>query len=172
VNWDAIGAVAELFGAIGVMASLLYLSVQMRAGTRASAVEAKMESTRMLHDFVDDLIGTPELNDLYMRGIRDLGSLSEAEYFRFSNMSLKAFWFFSAGHFQFRMGTLSEDDFHEIRYVIRYWLSGDGCREWWSKLGRSAMAPDFREFIEAEIAGIDARTDGERNLAASLELGR
>jgi hypothetical protein len=30
MNWDAIGAVAELLGAIGVIASLVYLAVQIR----------------------------------------------------------------------------------------------------------------------------------------------
>ena len=32
MNWDAIGAIAELLGAIGVIASLLYLARQMRNG--------------------------------------------------------------------------------------------------------------------------------------------
>lgn len=155
MNWDALGAIGEAIGAAGVIASLLYLAVQVRGGTRASAVEAKLESTRLLHDFVDSLIETPELNDLFLRGINDLDSLSEVEYYRFSNMSLKAFWLFSAGHFQFRMGTLSEGDFHEVRSVLRYWLGRPGCRDWWAKLGRDSVAPAFREFVEAELAEID-----------------
>jgi hypothetical protein len=122
LNWDAIGAVAEAIGAAGVIASLLYLAVQVRGSTRASAVEAKLHSTGLLHNFIDSLIETPELNDLYLRGLADLDSLSEVEYYRFSNLSLKAFWFFSAAHFQFRMGTLGEDDWHEVRAVIHYWL--------------------------------------------------
>lgn len=31
MNWDALGAIAELVGAIAVVASLLYLAVQVRA---------------------------------------------------------------------------------------------------------------------------------------------
>jgi hypothetical protein len=161
VSWDAVGALAELVGAVGVIASLLYLAVQVRHGTRASAVEAKLESTRLLHTFIDSLIETPELNDLFLRGIADLESLSRSEYLRFSNMSLKAFWFFSAGHFQYRMGTLSENDFHEIRSVMRYWLRGPGCRAWWGKLGRESMAPTFRDFVDHELAAIDAARDPE-----------
>ncbi len=34
MNWDAIGAIAELFGAVGVIASLVYLAVQIRQNTR------------------------------------------------------------------------------------------------------------------------------------------
>jgi len=30
MNWDAVGAIAELLGAIGVIASLVYLATQIR----------------------------------------------------------------------------------------------------------------------------------------------
>lgn len=154
MNWDAIGAIAELVGAVGVVASLIYVATQVRHSTRASAVEAKLETARLLHTFIDSLIDKPELNDLFLRGIADLDSLSSDEYLRFSNMSLKAFWFFSAGHFQYRTAALSESDFHEIRAVLRYWLRGPGCRAWWEKIGRESMAPDFRDFVDAEIAAM------------------
>jgi hypothetical protein len=43
-------------------------------------------------------------------------------------MSLKAFWFFSAGHFQYRRGTIAESDWFEVLAVVRYWLNSPGCR--------------------------------------------
>jgi hypothetical protein len=30
MNWEAVGAIAELLGAIGVIASLVYLAIQIR----------------------------------------------------------------------------------------------------------------------------------------------
>lgn len=156
MNWEAIGAIAELVGAVGVIASLLYLAGQVRASTRAAAVTSKLESTGLLNKFIDLLIESPELSDIHMRGVISLESLNKQEYLRFSNMSLKAFWFFSAGHFQYRSGTISEDEYYEIRAVQRYWLRGAGCRAWWEKFGRMSMSPVFREFIDTEIREIDA----------------
>ncbi len=156
MNWDALGAIAELVGALGVIASLLYLAGQVRAGARASAVAAKLESTGLLNKFIDLLIVNPELSDIHMRGIVSLDALTKEEYLRFSNMSLKAFWFFSASYFQFREGSISEDDFYEHRAVMRYWLRGEGCRTWWAKFGRMSMSPVFREFVDAEILAVDA----------------
>ncbi len=46
MNWDMIGALAELFGAIGVFASLFYLAVQMKhnaAETRDATIQSIME---------------------------------------------------------------------------------------------------------------------------------
>ncbi len=158
MNWDALGAIAESVGALGVIASLLYLAGQVRGSTRAASVAAKLESTELLNKFIDKLIDNPALNDIYMRGIVDLDALTKEEYLRFSNMSLKAFWFFSAAHFQFKMGTISDDDFYEHRAVMRYWLRGQGCRTWWDRFGRMSVSPAFREFVDAEIRGTVAVT--------------
>ena len=109
----------------------------------------------MFSDFIDSFIESPELNDVFLRGLADLDSLSREDYYRFSNMNLKAFWFFSAGYFQFRTGTLDEGEFHEIRMVLRYLMSHPGWRDWWMRLGRESASPSVRDFIEKEFAEID-----------------
>ena len=164
MSWDAIGAIGEVVGAAGVIASLLYLAVQVRGSIRASAVEAKLQSTRMQSDFIHSLITTPELNDIYLRGLNDIDSLPKEEYYRFSNLSLMAFWFFSALHYQFRMGTLTDDEFHEGRSTLRYWLRRPGCRAWWVKLGRDSVSPEFAVFVDSEIAQIDAQQGHEADI--------
>ncbi len=151
MNWEALGAVAELVGAVGVVASLLYLAAQVHASNRASAVQAKLDSTRLLNDFMDLLIQRPELNQLMIKGRKSLDALSPDEYQQFSNLSLKAFWFFSAGYFQFRRGTIAESDWFEVLAVVRYWLHSPGCRAWWMKLGRSMYGSEFVSFIESEL---------------------
>jgi hypothetical protein len=105
---------------------------------------------------MDLVIQAPELNDIYVRGLADLESLSKDEYYRFSNMAMKYFWFCSAGYFQFRIGTLSDSDWQEHRVALHYWLRGPGCRSWWAKFGRASFGPEFQNFIDAEIASLDA----------------
>jgi hypothetical protein len=157
MNWGAVGAFAELVGAAGVIGSLLYLAAQVRTSNRAAAVQAKLASTQFLNDFMDLLIERPELNQLMQKGRRSLESLSPDEYQQFSNMSLKAFWFFSAGHFQLRRQTLAESEWFEVRAVIDYWLRSQGCRDWWAKLGRTMYGDEFVVFIDAEISKVAAQ---------------
>ena len=151
MHWEALGAVAELVGAVGVIGSLLYLAAQVHTCNSASADQAKLESTRLLNDFMDLLIQRPDLNQLMLKGRRNLEALSPDEYQQFSNMSLKAFWFFSAGYFQFRRGTIAESDWFEILAVLRYWIHAPGCRAWWERLGRLMYGDDFVGFIESEL---------------------
>jgi hypothetical protein len=103
-----------------VITSLLYLATQVRQNNRASAVAAKLASTQLLSEFVDSLIADPELMDLWLRGRKNLESLNDIKHFRFMNMCLEAFWFFSAAQFQFRIGTLHEEDWAEFYAVIRF----------------------------------------------------
>jgi hypothetical protein len=156
MNWEALTAVAELVAAAGVIASLLYLAAQVRGSNRASAVEAKLESTRLLNNFMDLLIERPDLNELMIKGRRSLEALTPEEYQQFSNLCLKAFWFFSAGYFQYRKGTLSDEDWFEVRAVLRYWLRSQGCMDWWHKLGQHMYGAGFIAFVRSEIAVVRA----------------
>jgi len=152
LNWDAVGAVAEAIGATGVIASLLYVAMQVRASTRASTVEAKLASSRMYTDFVTLFVKSPELYELFLRARKDLESLDPAEYYQFSHLALVAFSVFSAGYFQYSKGTLTEDDWLEYRVVINFWVKGKGFQQWWNKLGKLSFAPPFVEFVESAIA--------------------
>jgi len=157
MDWDAIGAMGEIVGAIAVVATLGYLAVQIRHNTRASAVEAKLATTGMLTEFVNMLIADPQLNDLFMRGRTSTKNLSKDESQRFSNMVMKTFWFGSAAHFQLRTGTLDEDDFFEIKAILQFWLEGKGVREWWQRHGHQRFAKTYAEFIDAELRRVEAQ---------------
>jgi len=156
MNWDAIGAIAEGVGAAGVIVSLLYVARQMGASTRASAVESKLASTRSYTDFLAEFVRTPELYDLFIRGRKDLSSLSPEEYLRFSDLALVSFSYFSAGYFQLARGLLEEDDWFETQAVIQFWMRGPGVQDWWGKVGRSFFGRRFVEFIDAQRSAIDA----------------
>ena len=116
MNWEAISAISETLGAIGVIASLIYLGSQLRSNAVASAVEAKLTTTRFLTDFNRDLIKDPELYDRWERGAKNLESLERNEFVRFSNLNLNAFWFFSAGHYQKRVGKLDDGEWNAPRF--------------------------------------------------------
>jgi hypothetical protein len=158
MNWDALGAIAELAGAIGVIASLAYVATQIRHNTRASAVESKLVTTGMLTEFVDMLITDPELNDIFQRGRISKEDLTKEEYQRFSNMVMKTFWFCSAAHFQLRTGTLTDEDWYEIKAILDYWIAGAGVREWWSRYGHQRFGKTYADFVDGEVARMETES--------------
>jgi hypothetical protein len=159
MNWDAIGAIAELAGALGVVASLVYLGTQIRHSAKASSVEAKLTTTGMHASVVDMLIADPVLNELFMRGIESTDELTTEEYQRFSNLCLKSFWYFSAAHYQLRTGTLDDGNWFETKAILEFELSGQGVRTWWRRLGSRRFSGKFAEFVDSEIKAIEAKSE-------------
>ena len=150
-----LGSIGEFVAAIATIATLAYLAIQIRASARASAVEAKLQSVRLMTDFIDPFFQSKELTALMREGRNSAQSLSPEDHFRFAQGCLKAFWFFSAHYFQFRQGSLKDDDWFEVTAVLQWWLRSQGCREWWES-GRKMFGNDFVTFIESEIARADA----------------
>jgi hypothetical protein len=71
MNWDAIGALAELAGALGVIASLVYLAIQIRQNTRSAREAAWHSVLRDLQQFRSLIAQDPEVARVYRDGLRD-----------------------------------------------------------------------------------------------------
>jgi hypothetical protein len=76
MNWDAIGAIAELLGAVGVIASLIYLAMQLKQNTRAMF---RQEVTQAFQSPV----ATHGLSKTIRTGLTDFERLDEDEAFEF-----------------------------------------------------------------------------------------
>ncbi len=84
MNWDAIGAIGEILGAIAVLGTLIYVAAQIRQNT-ASVTTATYES---LVSGVTDInlvvVGNPEVASILARGAVDPHSLDADEALRYS----------------------------------------------------------------------------------------
>jgi hypothetical protein len=70
MNWDAIGAIAELIGAGAVVLTLLYLSIQLRQNTEAVRHSAERIILEDAITWMYKLAENPELTGIYLKGIR------------------------------------------------------------------------------------------------------
>lgn len=106
MNWDALGALAELLGAIAVIATLVYLAAQVRENTKSlkgfsvdSTLNAGMNMTQSLAD-------DPELGTLFGQGMENWGTLSEEERMRLIYLLFRYFKCLESMHYQFTVGIL------------------------------------------------------------------
>jgi len=80
LNWDAIGAIGEIVGASAVLASLLYLALQIRAFTRSTRGESERELMTVWADAIFRTFQDREAAGIRQRGARDgLDSLEDDE---------------------------------------------------------------------------------------------
>ena len=78
MNWEAVGAIAELFGAIGVILSLVYLSVQIRSNTKQLRFSANQSVAESLDRAADPIYTEPCLS-IWQKGHNNIDDLTEAE---------------------------------------------------------------------------------------------
>jgi hypothetical protein len=83
MNWDAIGAIAELLGALAVVATLAYLSVQLRQTTASVRATSAMAYTEAMRGVNIAVLEDPELVRLYHTGLANRAALSDDDQRRF-----------------------------------------------------------------------------------------
>ena len=81
MNWEAIGAVGEIVGAIAVIATLIYLAVQIKESAQASRSAAVTDATTPMLSFYQELGSNPQTSELFLEGMTNPDSLSRQAQF-------------------------------------------------------------------------------------------
>ena len=109
VNWEALGAIANLLAALGVITTLIYLSIQIRQNSnqlRGAATVAVYDYQRSL---TDTLTSDPELYKIALRGNEDLNSLNSWERQRFTIWCIQETGMWEMCHRLLKQGALDQD---------------------------------------------------------------
>ncbi len=143
MNWEAIGAVGEVVGGVGVILTLVYLAVQIRQNTAmmtAQTVQASIDATQRVLLFRAE---HPEMRAV-LRKARENAELNTDEFELLTAYLQAAFMNFQArlqhntrGVFDASVNESYERilvDYLEAPYVQRWWtyskaLYGDAFRE-------------------------------------------
>jgi hypothetical protein len=160
MNWDAIGAIAELLGAIGVIASLVYLATQiresreqMRENTRVTRASGYQSYFQNLDAVATRSTTSPEMARAARLGLEGMNRLDEDQGFYFNSWITGLLLALDNGHYQFRTGILERDRWQILRGSLAGLMSNPGAREWWSQVPiRTSLSPEFVALVE-EILG-------------------
>lgn len=158
MNWDALGAMAELLGAIGVIVSLLYLARQIRQSTRTEKARAHRDIFSALNVHTGHMLG-PENIDLLITGIRDFESLKGGDRLRFDHLMLGYFNSVESTLFYKDALLLGEDVLQNWAYTLKTrFLPYAGVRAWWEE-ARSIFNPEMQAWVDEQIAATDKSAD-------------
>jgi hypothetical protein len=155
-----LGNLGEFVGAIAVVATLVYLALNIRQNTahlsqntravQLSALQATGESTNRVREM---LILNPELSDLYLKGLRGYSELELSDRLRFG-MLLENFLKTAEAAYVRNVVLDVDPDFLEgIRKSLDFLLTHAGVREWWNR-NRAGFRPVFRDLVEERLAGL------------------
>jgi hypothetical protein len=148
------GAIAEMVGALGVIATLGYLAVQIRQSSRVVGTSNYMQMTSQMSEFSNQLAADAELYEIYQRGIVSYLDLDEVERGRFHMLLSGLFTKYQVMIQLERRGQLDGGLYDEMFAGIFELLALSGIREWWSA-ERRWFAVSFRQWVDARLEGTD-----------------
>ena len=144
---ETINAIAQLIAAIGVIASLFYLAVQIRQNTLSQRSVVVDSLTNSLITLVSPQSTDPVLTRAFASAIDDWWGVSEDERVRAATILFPLFKLFENAWFQKRQGTLDSQQWEGWDAYMRMYYHRPGTKIWW-QMRRAAFASGFRDYIE------------------------
>ena len=159
MNWDALGAIAELLGAIAVFLTLAYLTVQVRQNSKALELQNKFSAAQIMQARTDTVMGFISVllsSEENVKAQMVASSISDASAMKEQDPSIRviANSILSGSRspyenvfFQYKEGFLTDDFYTGLEPNIAAYA------ESWLTLG-TAMSSEFK----AEVVRIHEKT--------------
>ena len=150
INWEALGAIGELIAAVGVIGSLLYLAVQVRANTktvRASTYHGMVDMAQGFSLLLGSDAGTAST---FTKGLADPDNLTPAEMAQFTYLLHALIRQLENGHYQVNQGTMDLELWEGWTETMRSIVGSPGGLRMWPTV-RPRLRPSFVEFVEGQV---------------------
>jgi hypothetical protein len=129
MNWNAIAAIADALAAVAVVASLLYLAVQVRQNTRQNRLGAQQVLVNELGNALQAQAQNRQLAGLVLKGLQDVESLDAVDKIQFLSHISHILRLYEAVFFHRLEGTLDERIWKGFEGAIADVLSYPGMQE-------------------------------------------
>ena len=157
-DWGAIG---EIVGAIAVVASLIYLAVQIRQNTRQislnlessklAAFEQNVESGNRAREL---LITDPALAELFLKGLADYRNLPSTDRFRCNMLFRNLLSAIQGGYIRQLTVGGDPEHFEGTEKLLDTLLKSPGVHQWLNDI-EPDWRPEFADLVAARIKELD-----------------
>jgi hypothetical protein len=148
MDWNAIGAVGEITGAIAVVATLGYLARQMRQANRHAKSQARQRMIEQTQDELYQIVRDPSIHELFIRD----ANLEPDEQVKLNAYLISFMRQREWEWFQYKDGILDKEAFQSYYSVIALLLGTERTRRWWERIGRSGFDQSFVDEVDALLS--------------------
>ena len=155
MHWEAIGAIAEMIGGIAVLATLIYLALQVRQNSALLEQNTRASRQAILRNQTDRYIanchfiaGDSGICGIYQRAMKDPSSVTREEWWRFGTYMYGMFKDYEE---MFLFASQDQESAHrwaDSQKHIIFYLNPAGGRKWWESDARNLLSPTFRAFVD------------------------
>jgi hypothetical protein len=149
MNWDAIGAIGEIIGAIAVVASLVYLATQIRQSTKVARSATRQAIAESAQRLGQDLIDDTGMAEILVRHING-EELTAEEEIRLQARCYRDMRHWENIHYQMSEDLVSREHWHGFRKNLQVLFGIRAYREYWEHESE-LYSESFRKAVEAAI---------------------
>jgi hypothetical protein len=146
MNWEALSALAEVIGAVAVVISIIYLARQITESNTTAQASTTLDVSKVFSDWHRGVNTTPDLADIWYRGMANDQSLDQKEKARFNFLNAEFFILAEGLYRQFRLGFVKDEAWQPMERIIPKFFSSVLFAAWWES-GASANGEDFRSYV-------------------------
>jgi hypothetical protein len=150
MNWDAIGAIGEIAGALAVFGSLIYLAIQIKGQNIESQATVTNSLSEQWLEFMKGVSGDEKLADIWTRGLSSFSDLKDIERTRFAAMLGQFMQIGESFHKQHAMNKLDPGIWIGFDARMNDLISNQGTHQYWS-LRSHWYSPIFREYVDTKV---------------------
>jgi len=154
VNWDAIGAIAELTSAVAVVATLAYLAVQIRQANLDSRSSSRRSLIEKFSDLNSEFINNTELLIILGKGLKDWSALSNLEKSTFEIFMGSYLENLHVGLLQYRDKVLDRETLDHIGTYMVMAVQTPGGKTWYAD--SPWPSAEVRRYIQERLLDVES----------------
>ncbi|MEO1889155.1 MAG: hypothetical protein ABGX33_04485 [Cycloclasticus sp.] len=147
MNWEIITAVSEIIGAAGIIATLIYLSIQVRDNTKTERAASRLIITQ---DYRKTISHHLDINNAsaYREGHWDYPNMPYEDNILFSTMLTDDALLFQGVLAQFESGQLEKETYETYLTWFACLTSTPGGTAWWRDTGKIVFLAHMVSVVE------------------------
>ena len=147
MSLDQASALAQIISAIAVIASLIFVGVQVGQNTKAVKAASSQAHSTMYHSLTDDLVSNRDFAGVWRKALDNLQAVDDDDLVRFFSFASSSFRFFEASRVQWLRGQLDDEHWHTIEQHAMALAAKPGIHVFW-QLRAHWHCKAFREWFE------------------------
>ena len=158
MNWDAVGAIAEVVGVIGIVVSIIYLGIQVRH-SNVTAEDNAFKGTLALGFSSYFEMTQGDNADVIMKGLLHYDGLTGRKKLIFDNLMTTWFSTVEASIAARDREFLGDQTIKELGFMLRTRLFPySGISSWWSE-SKDIFSQEIQDWFEREMSRTDMDAD-------------
>ena len=144
---EALGNIGDFVGGIGVVVTLIYLSVQVRQNSRSVRSASAQAMLASLSQTITTIGSSDQSSRVFTKGQLEPDNLNDDEAAQFAHQILGWFRVMEQAFYQHQLGGLDTEIWNGYVAQMDSFMQSPGVQRWWP-VRAPLFHAEFREFID------------------------